>query len=152
MTKMVDDGRLDLSLITCEAGFRETGAEILMREPLVWAMCRGGTSPAKSPLPLSVWEESCAWRNAGISGLDAAGVDWRITFQSSNISGQRAAILADLAVAPIPKSCLKDDIIEVPDKFGLPKLPDYALGLIIGKTPTAAVEAAADHLRASFGS
>ncbi|RZW09679.1 MAG: LysR family transcriptional regulator, partial [Rhodobacteraceae bacterium] len=37
MIEMVRNGRLDLTLITCEAGFDETGAEVLMREPLVWA-------------------------------------------------------------------------------------------------------------------
>jgi DNA-binding transcriptional LysR family regulator len=113
-------------------------------------MCRSGVAVERTPLPLSVWEEGCVWRKAGIDGLDAVGREWRVAFQSAHISGQRAAILADLAVAPIPESSIGGDIIEVPVKHGLPKLPKYALGLVTGPDPSPAVKAAADHLRASF--
>lgn len=150
MAEMVRGGRLDLSIITCEAGFDDGGAEILMREKLVWAMCRGGMAASKDPLPISVWEEGCVWRKAGVDGLNACNRAWRVAFQSAHISGQRAAIKADLAVAPIPISSLGDDIVEVPAKFGLPKLPDYALGMLVAPDPTPAVLAAANHLRASF--
>lgn len=150
MLAMLKDGRLDLSLVTCAAGFDDRGAEILFRENLVWAVCRGGVAAEREPLPLSVWEEGCVWRTAGIKGLDSVGRDWRVAFQSAHISGQRAAILADLAVAPIPASSLGGDIIEAPSKYGLPKLPQYALGMIMAPDPSPAVRAAADHLRASF--
>ena len=150
MISMLKSGRLDLTLITCEAGFDDHGAEVLFRERLVWATCRGGVAVERQPLPLSVWEEGCVWRKAGIDGLDAVGRDWRVAFQSAHISGQRAAILADLAVAPIPESSIGGEIIEAPAKYGLPKLPKYALGLVIWPDPTPAVHAAADHLRASF--
>lgn len=150
MVSMLQDGRLDLTLITCEVGFDDRNAEVLLRERLVWAMCRGGVAIERAPLPLSVWEEGCVWRKAGIEGLDAVGRDWRVAFQSAHISGQRAAILADLAVAPIPESSLGGDIIEAPSRYGLPVLPKYALGLLMAAEASAAVDAAADHLRASF--
>lgn len=143
-------GNLDLTLITCNAGFEDRGAEVLYHEQLVWAACRCGVAAEKSPLPVSVWEEGCAWRRAALTKLDEREIPWRVAFQSAHISGQRAAVLADLAVAPIPISSLSGDIIEAPDKFGLPKLPTYALGLLVAEDPNPAVEAAADHLRASF--
>ena len=59
-------------------------------------------------------------------------------------------MLADLAVAPLPVSAITDPIIEAPEKFGLPKLPDYGLGMIVASDSGPAVLAAADHLRASF--
>lgn len=150
MIGMVQNGTLDLTLITCEAGFREDGAEVLFREQLVWAACRGGVAAEQVPLPISVWEEGCAWRKAALDQLEAKGTPWRVAFQSAHISGQRAAVLADLAVAPIPVSSIGGDIVEAPAHFGLPKLPTYALGLITGGDPNPAVLAAADHLRASF--
>ena len=150
MIRMLRDGQLDLSIVTHDAGFDDRGAEVLMREPLVWGMCKGGVAVEKTPLPLSVWEEGCIWRKAGIEGLESVGREWRVAFQSAHISGQRAAILADLAVAPIPKTSLVGDIIEAPDKYGLPKLPNYALGLLVGNDPNPAVAAAADHLRACY--
>lgn len=150
MMSMVQDGSLDMSIITCDAGADDSKAEVLHREQLVWAACRGGVAAEQVPLPVSVWDEACTWRKVALSRLEAEGREWRLAFQSAHLSGQRAAILADLAVAPIPESSIKGDVVEVPDRFKLPKLPLYALGLFIGENPNPAVDAAADHLRASF--
>ena len=142
---------IDLALITCGSGFTGDGeAEILFNEKLAWATVRGGVAAEREPLPVSVWEECCLWRQAGIEGLEKIGKPYRIAFQSAYISGQRAAILADLAVAPIPVSAMTDPIVKADPKYGLPELPDCALGLIMVKDATAPVLAAADHLRASF--
>ena len=150
MIEAYNAGRLDMTLITCEAGFKEENAEVIMRERLAWMMRRGSLAVEQDPLPVSVWEESCVWRKAGLDALDAQGRTWRIAFQSGHISGQRAAILADLAVAPLPVSAAQGDIIEVPKKYGLPELPKYAIGLLSGKSDNPAVEAAANHLRAAY--
>ncbi len=150
MIDMLKEDRLDLTLITCEAGFKEEAAEVVFREQLVWAACKGGVAAEQTPLPVSVWEEGCAWRKAALGELDTLGIPWRVAFQSAHISGQRAAVLADLAVAPIPVSSLGGCIIEAPTHFGLPKLPKYALGLMVAEDANCAVSAAADHLRASF--
>ena len=151
LMKMVFEGKLDMTIITCNAGFAgDDDAEILITEQLVWAGLKGGIAVEKSPLPISVWEEGCVWRKAGIEGLDMSGIDYRVAFQSANISGQKAAILADLAIAPIPISSLNDKIIRVDDGKNLPHLPDYALGLVIGEGLSEPALAAADHLRASF--
>lgn len=143
-------GHLDMTIITCEAGFREEDAEVVYREQLVWAACRCGVAAEQVPLPVSVWDESCAWRIAALGQLEAQNRPWRVAFQSAHISGQRAAILADLAVAPIPISALGGDIVEAAAHHGLPKLPKYALGLLLASDPNPAITAAADHLRASF--
>jgi len=151
MVEAYQSGELDLAIITCDASFSGTDqAEVLLRENLVWATRRGGIAAQQVPLPVSVWDETCVWRNAATEALDAQGTDWRIAFQSGNISGQRAAILADLAVAPIAKYGLGGDIVEAPAKHGLPKLPGYTLGLLHGRNDNPAVVAAADHLRACF--
>ena len=99
---------------------------------------------------MSVWQEGCFWRDSGLDGLDRQGRAWRIAFQSGHISGQRAAILADLAIAPLPISSASDDIVEVPKKYGLPSLPKYGVGLLSGKSDNPAVDAAANHLRAAY--
>lgn len=150
MMDKLKEGALDMAIITCDAGADDSKAEVLHREQLVWAACRGGVAAEQTPLPVSVWDEACTWRKVAVSALEAEGRDWRLAFQSAHLSGQRAAILADLAVAPIPASSIGGDVVEVPDRFGLPKLPEYALGLVFGDNPNSAIEAAADHLRASF--
>jgi DNA-binding transcriptional LysR family regulator len=150
MMVKLKEGALDMAIVTCDADADDSNAEVLHREQLIWAMCKCGVAAEQSPLPVSVWDEACTWRKVAISALEAEGRDWRLAFQSAHLSGQRAAILADLAVAPIPESSISGDVIEVPDRFNLPKLPKYALGLLFGENPNPAVEAAADHLRASF--
>ncbi len=150
MVEMLNRGQLDLTLITCDLSNPVQRAEIVYREQLVWAVCKGGVAAEQTPLPVSVWEEGCAWRTAALSRLEEQGRPWRVAFQSAHISGQRAAIMADLAVAPIPVSSLGGCVVEASPQFGLPKLPKYALGLLVGDDPNPAVVAAVDHIRASF--
>ncbi|MEM9707394.1 MAG: LysR family transcriptional regulator [Pseudomonadota bacterium] len=152
MIEAVDEGELDLTIVTAEAGIRnDPGAEVIYREPLVWAMMRGGVAIERTPMPLSVWEPGCLWRTQSIEALRAEGRSFEITFESAHTTGQRAAVLADLAVAQLPVSALGDDIVEVPKRHGLPKLPNYALSLYFREKSTKVVRAAADHLRSSFG-
>lgn len=141
---------IDMAIITCEGDQKREGSEILHRENLVWATLKGGVAGEQNPLPISVWEEGCFWRKVALESLHEAGRDYRIAFQSSYIAGQKAAILADLVVAPIPISSLSEEIIEAKNICCLPKLPEYGLGLLVRDEPNAAVVAAVDHLRASF--
>jgi len=143
---------VDIALVTCDAGHPGSeAAEVLLRERLVWAVRKGGVAAEKTPLPVSVWEEGCIWRKAGLEGLERQGRPYRIAFHSAYISGQRAAILADLAIAPLPVTSLAGDIIEAGPEYSLPQLPDYTLGMLVAADPSAPAKAAADHLRASFG-
>lgn len=151
LLEAVDTDRLDLSIVTCDSGFTTEGkAEILFREPLVWACLSGGVAGECRPLPVSMWEEGCKWRKAAVEALDRKAIDYRIAFQSSNISGQRAAVLADLAVAPVSRSHIQGRIVEARSSMGLPKLPDCALGLVVRDEPPRPVLAAADLIRDCF--
>lgn len=151
LVRKVRQKQLDLAIFTAEADYNGTVAsEVVFREPLVWATVKGGIAVEKKPLPLSVWDETCVWRKAGIEALERDGRDYRVAFQSAHISGQKAAILADLAVAPVPMSSVSGNIIVADRKHGLPELPDYSLGLIIPEDALPPARAAADHLRACF--
>lgn len=151
LTEQVQEGRLDLSVVTAEAGFKSAErAEVIHREPLVWAMLKGGAAIEQDPLPVAVWEEGCVWREVGLAGLDKQGRAYEIMFESAHISGQRAGILADLIIASIPISALGGRIVEVGARHGLPTLPAYALGLVLAPNVSPPVHAAAEHLRACF--
>ena len=150
MLDMLAERRLDLALVTTDA-VGDGVAEVVFREPLVWAMAAGGVAIEREPLPLSIWDETCAWRRAAISALERQGRDWRLVFKSGHTQGQKAAVLADMAVAPLPASALGGGIVEVPARHGLPALPEYGIGLVLAAEAPATVLAAADHLRASFG-
>ncbi|MEL7301355.1 MAG: LysR substrate-binding domain-containing protein [Pseudomonadota bacterium] len=153
MLRMVEERKLDLAIITRLPSQRaQRPAELLHDERLVWAGARGGIAHEQDPIPVSVWEESCAWRKAGTEGLEAQGRNFRIALESGHLSGQKAAVLADLAVAPIPASALGGDVVEVPASAGLPALGIYELCLMVRDDLPEHAAAAADHLRASFAS
>ncbi|MEM8541313.1 MAG: LysR family transcriptional regulator [Pseudomonadota bacterium] len=151
LIEKVKAGDLDLAIIVCGAGYKDDHlAEELVTEKLVWAARKGGVAAEQNPLPISVWEEGCAWRNAALNALNKAGRDYRIAFRSAYIGGQKAAVLSDLAVAPLPISSLGGDIVEAPQSKQLPELAEYAMALMVRDNPSEAIEAAANHLRASF--
>lgn len=151
LVKMVDNGEIDIALVTRCTSLSDTEkGEILCREKLVWAGLKGGIAVEQNPLPVSVWEEGCIWRRAAISGLEAQGHEHRITFKSSHVAAQKAGIMADLAIAPLPISCCDGSVVALDSDFGLPPLPDFAIGMIISKNASPPVCAVADHLRATF--
>jgi hypothetical protein len=69
---------------------------------------------------------------------------------SAHTAGQRAAILSDLAVAPLPKSFLGNDMVELCPKDGMPDIGTYSLAMIVAPDASAPVKAVADHIRATF--
>jgi len=151
LEEKIRQGQLDIAIISCEANeSASTGVEILYREKMAWAGLRGGVAAEQDPLPVSVWEEDCVWRIAGVESLEKQGRDYRITFKSAYVSGMKAAILADLVVAPLPVSICEGPIIALGSEHNLPEMSDCALGMRICKDATAPVEAVADHLRATF--
>lgn len=151
MIEMVGRGELDMTVITAEAGIHnEPKSEVIYREPLVWAGLSGGVAIEQDPMPLAVWEPHCIWRKVGLAALDARGRDYRIVFECSENSGQRAAILADMAVAQIPVSSLGGRIVEIPARYELPELPPYSLGIFVSDEPSEPVKAAITHIKRSF--
>jgi DNA-binding transcriptional LysR family regulator len=104
----------------------------------------------KEPLPVSVWEEGCAWRAGALEALGRDGRNYRIAYMSAHTAGQRAAIMADLAVAPLPKSFITGDMVELGPKNGMPVIGNYSLAMLTAPDAQPPVKAAADHIRATF--
>ncbi len=151
LKKRVRENELDLAVVACNIGNElDRDMELLFSEKLVWAGAKNGISYEQDPLPISVWEEGCSWRKLAIDSLEAMGRDYRIAFMSAFLSAQRAAVVADMAIAPIPKSSCNEDIVELGKAHGLPELEDYGLALVQAKKPTAPAIAAAQYFRNSF--
>jgi DNA-binding transcriptional LysR family regulator len=142
---------LDITLMTACRSV-PADAEILLTEPVVWAGARGGSAHLREPLPISLWEEGCVWRAEAVDALSRAGRDYRIAYMSAHTAGQRAAVLSDLAIAPLAKSFIGDGIVALGAKDGLPELGNYNLVMVVAPNASAPVRAAADHIRATFES
>jgi DNA-binding transcriptional LysR family regulator len=150
LRRRMDDRALDITLLTNSYKSSADGAEILLTEPIVWAGAKGGCAHLRDPLPVSVWEEGCAWRAGAIEALGREGRNYRIAYMSAHTAGQRAAIMSDLAVAPLPKSFLGNDMIELTPRDGMPNIGNYSLAMVVAPDASAPVKAVADHIRATF--
>lgn len=150
LRRRMDDRSLDITLLTNSCKVSMSGAEVMLTEPIVWSGAKGGSAHMKDPLPVSVWEEGCAWRAGALEALGRQGRNYRIAYMSAHTAGQRSAILADLAIAPLPKSFLGNDLVELGSSDGLPEIGNYSLALLVAPDASAPAKAAADHIRATF--
>jgi DNA-binding transcriptional LysR family regulator len=149
LRRRMDERELDITLFTVCRNV-PPDAEILLTEPIVWGGAKGGCAHMRKPLPVSVWEEGCAWRADALEALGREGVEYRIAYMSAHTAGQRSAILADLAIAPLPRSFIGNDIVALGPEQGLPLLSNYNLAMIVAPDASAPVRAAADHIRATM--
>ncbi|WP_274426796.1 LysR substrate-binding domain-containing protein [Chelativorans sp. YIM 93263] len=152
LRKRMANRQLDITLLTCsdETMRQEPGVEVLLTEPIVWAGKKGGCAHLREPVPVSLWEEGCIWRNAAVKALGEFGREYRVAYMSAHTAGQRAAIMGGLAIAPLPKSFIGEDLVELGAEDGLPALGNYHLGMLVAPHASAPVRAAADHMRATF--
>ena len=120
--KGIMDGSVNLALFN-DVGASAIQANDLFSEPLKWLVLNGGCAVQQDPLPLAVAEVGCAWRDAALNALQAAGRAYRVAYSSDTSMGQVAALRADLAVAALPLSLADRDLVEAPPDYDLPQLP-----------------------------
>ena len=147
----LDAGEIDLALIT--AGNRDVQSErgeIVHTEPLVWVGRADGTARLREPLPVALADHGCAWRASAVDALDRAGRTYRVAYSSEHSAGQRAAVQADLAVAPLPRSLAGSPLLELIDEPKMPALPDTHVALVVGAQCAEAGKALTQHVRAAF--
>lgn len=65
-----------------------------------------------------------------LSALDRSGVAYRVAYTCENCAGQEAALLADLAVAPLPLSMVRAPLRKLGDEAGLPLIGEYRIILV----------------------
>jgi DNA-binding transcriptional LysR family regulator len=148
--KRMDEKRLDLALVNCASHpLRNTG-EVMMRERLVWAGAKCGTAHLRDPLPISIWEDGCIWRSDAITALDKRNRSYRVAYLSGHTMAQHAAIAADLAIAPLPRSYVQNDMVILGDKEGLPELGWFDIRLLVCDKPSRPIATVAESIRNAF--
>ena len=149
LRRLCDTDKLDLAVLSC----REYGGRpvrIIHTENLVWAGLRQGIAAQRDPLPLALASRGCAWRETALEALDRARIRYRIAYTSDHSQGQIAAVLADLAVAPLPESHVTSPLRRLGESDGLPPLRQYEVALLKRERCGKAAEALAEHITASF--
>ncbi|MEM1421848.1 MAG: LysR family transcriptional regulator [Pseudomonadota bacterium] len=153
--KRLERGELDFSMLTpgCATPWLTEDA-LIHEEPLVWTGLCGGCAHERDVLPVALAASGCAWRKQAIEALDRSGRAYRIAYTSEYYIGQKAAISADLAIAPLPRSIVEPEFVVLGPEHGLPTLGTSRIALRWAgpdhRTPAA--EALANELIAGFGS
>ncbi len=142
---------IDLALITTGDGEEGTGlGQAIFAEPLIWAGVKGGVARSADPLPLALSAPGCAWRSTALSSLESSSRRYRIAYSSDSCQGQIAALLADLAIAPLPLSLLTPDLDRLGKADGLPAIGSYQIRLCRSPQLGSAGAAFAAHVADSF--
>ncbi len=152
LRKAVDENRLDVTLFNFLDGIAANPALRVMTEKLVWVGKKHGQAHLKTPLPVSVWNEGCIWRKRALEELTNRGTKFRIAYFCAHHMGQMAAIRADIAIAPLARFLIQDDMVELTEQDGLPDLGTYDVGLAQRDGASAPVKAVADYVRCVLGS
>ncbi|MBP2558910.1 DNA-binding transcriptional LysR family regulator [Neorhizobium galegae] len=152
LKKRMDEQRLDLALINCATRPFSTAGEMIHTERLVWAGAKCGTAYLRDPLPISVWEDGCVWRQDAIAQLEKHKRTYRIAYASAHTMAQRAAVLSDLAIAPFPRSYVTEDMQILGPKEGLPELINFDIRLLTAPQLSVPGKAVAESIREAFGS
>ena len=151
LIEKLDAGELDLILINAgNDGQDDSRGEIIYSEALVWAGREGGLAVQRSPLPLALANPGCAWRRTALDALDRLDLPYRIAYSCEQCAGQEAAMIADLAVAPFPRSLVRPPLRRLGEEHGLPPLGDYHIKLLRGSNRGDAAAALAAQVVVAF--
>ncbi|OLP56592.1 LysR family transcriptional regulator [Rhizobium rhizosphaerae] len=149
LRKLVDERRIDIAIYNQCCGNTD-GSELLLRETLVWAGARCGSAYLRDPLPVSMWDDGCPWRVSAVKALEKAGRAYRIALLSAHTSAQKAALRADLAVAPLPRYLLSSELVALGEADGMPPLDDNQIAMCVIEDATPPITALAVHVRDAF--
>ncbi|MFM2483557.1 LysR family transcriptional regulator [Celerinatantimonas yamalensis] len=153
LMQRLEAGTLDLAMIVSgNIGLGRQSGRVVYSESLVWAMCKEGRAYQKTPLPLALDSRGCLWRETALAALDETSFNYRVSYSSDQSEGVKAAVMADLAIAALPKSMLRDGLVEVPAVVGLPPLDQYQVILQTQPHISSAVCMLKDYIREIFQS
>jgi len=149
--KTLHNNQLDIALFTERQDAQlSKHTVVLYCEKLVWAGKSGGTASIRQPIPLSIANIGCTWRDLAVEALEERGISYRVAYTSDATAGQEAAVVGDLAVAPLPVSILTGHIKAL-ENTSLPQIEPYAVCMVCKQEPDDAVEALASFIRQGLG-
>ena len=138
----------EADLVLAEEPVATATGESLRVERLVWVGARGGRAHLRSPLPVSMVADTCAFRPVVLSALARQGRAWRTVFEGGGIEATAATVRTDLAVTAWLACAVPSGLDVLASGSGLPDLPSFAVALHVPKgRMTAAAQAMTRHVR-----
>ena len=141
---------LDLAVVTFNGG--DINGEALISADMVWVTSTKHQTHVQEILPLAASSVSCGWRQLAMRTLESHGRAFRVAYTSPNFATICAVVTQGLAVAAMPRICVKSGMRILTEADGFPALGAFDIGLIHkpGKLSRAA-EALAQHVREGLG-
>ena len=151
LIERLERDELDMSLVTTNVDApTHARCRVVYTEPLHWFGLKGGVAKCRRPFPLALSSQGCVWRAAALNALDRAGVSYQVSYESYASQAQLAAILADLAIAPLPASLATSEFERLGAEEGVGEIGLYQLRLIEGASLSAVGDVFAQHVVDSF--
>ena len=148
----LESGELDLAVLTPGCAIEWRPSDLLLHdEPLGWVGRARGRAVRERPMPLALSNPGCAWRRAALDSMDRSGIPYRIAYTSEAYAPQKAAILSDLAIAPLPRALIGADLVELGAADGLQPIGSCRIALRLSADPSAAALALAERVAESYG-
>jgi len=145
--KWIQSGKLDIGLC---AQILE-GGQVLYNDPVVWISKPGFIIEKDKNLSLAVFVEGCSVRTWALDALEKAGFSYTIPYVSQSLAVSLDAVRSGLAIAPLAKSAVPQDLTIFGPDAGLPRLPVSNIAMYLSKTsPSPAISCLADYLLRSF--
>ena len=116
----VERGQIDLALVTRDG---PALGELLFREALIWGGAEQHETWKRSPLPIAVHGLSERLRTAILAAIAGLGREYRVVYNSPNVSGQLVAMESGLAVAVVTRCSLPAHLKVLDARHDLPELP-----------------------------
>ena len=149
ITDWVDRGELAMGIVTHNPD--NPGGVVVRSEEMVWVAATGHRPEEMRPLPLALFGEQCLFRPFVFRTLKEAGVESRIVATSTSLTGILSICRAGIAVSPMARGTVPEDMRIVGTDAGLPQMPP--VDIMLRESPggmTRAAKKLRDHLIATL--
>ena len=150
LAEHVRNGELDLAVVTFNGG--DIDGEPLLSAELVWVTSPRHQTHTLEVIPMAAASPSCGWRRLAVDGLEKHGRRYRLAYTSPNFQTICAVVMQGLAIAALPRICVKPGMRVLTEADGFPSLGAFDIGMMHkpGKASPAAT-ALAQHVREGLG-
>lgn len=115
-------GTYDLAVVIERPG--SDGGQFLGSLPMIWIGRSDADFDAAAALPLALFDPPCSYRQAALAALEDAGRPYRLALVSPSVTGLRGAAEAGIALTVRTRHLLRDPLMDVGQRLGLPPLPE----------------------------
>lgn len=146
-------GKIDIALVEEPVSTARTAAsrECLLLDRLVWIGAPGGAAHRRTPLPVSLSNDSNALRPAIVRSLQSSNIAFRTVSEVGTIETVSATVRTDLAVTALLRSTVPADVEILGAQAGLPDLPHFEVNMLgANQCENSVTEALCTAIRGAF--